>query len=117
MHCVGDVQNNGVGPCMGDSGGQVQKMSLSSRQNLFLLLPIFLQILGPLTWIDPSTSKAKLIGVASWVIRCGSSRYPSVYAEVAKVMDWVDKTTGFCGVEIPPGEDSINFALSPLFLF
>ena len=43
-----------------------------------------------MTWIDPRTSKVKLIGVVSWG-SCGKAGYPGVYAEVAKVMDWVQK--------------------------
>ena len=44
-----------------------------------------------MTWIDPRTSKVKLIGVVSWGTTCGQAEHPGVYAEVAKVMDWVQK--------------------------
>ena len=44
-----------------------------------------------MTWIDPRTSKVKLIGVVSWGTTCGQAGHPGVYAEVAKVMDWVQK--------------------------
>ena len=51
----------------------------------------FSKIIGPLTWIDPRTSKVKLIGVVSWGMECGKAGHPGVYAEVAKVMNWVQK--------------------------
>jgi len=80
MHCAEDLKNGDSGDCNSDSG-------------------------GPVTWVDPGTKKAKLIGVVSWGLGCASFGHPAVYAEVAFVMDWVNYKTGFCGSPTPPDED------------
>ena len=104
MHCAGNLQNGGFGTCNGDSGGKVQRIQLYYQRIIFLFTYFLLQIIGPITWIDPGTKRAKLIGVVSWGVGCAGYGHPNVYAEVAKVMDWVNYYTGYCGT-VDPEED------------
>ena len=53
--------------------------------------------LGPLVLIERkgnSDGIATLIGIISWGPACGYARYPTVYARVSKVLDWIKKETG-----------------------
>ena len=110
MHCAVDLKNyldlkNLIGACNGDSGGRVQKILLYYYRFISLFSYFLLQIVGSVTWVDPGTKKAKLIGVVISGLECASFGHPAVYAEVAFVMDWVNWKTGFCGSPTPPDED------------
>jgi len=73
LHCVGHI-NNGDVSCKADSG-------------------------GPLTWLDPRTSKGKVIGVVLWGIGCkrqNEEGMPGFYIDVVSALDWVRQTTGSC---------------------
>merc|ERR1719244_1148350 len=66
----GDFENQGV--CKGDSGGPL--MTKGSGQSY------------------------ELIGVSSWVagkggVACGSKTYPSVFARITEMQDWITETT------------------------
>jgi len=66
----GDFENQGV--CKGDSGGPL--MTKGSGQSY------------------------ELIGVSSWVAgspgtNCGSRTYPSVFARITDMQDWITETT------------------------
>jgi len=63
MICAGNLEEGGIDSCQGDSG-------------------------GPLTWRD-GAGKWNIIGVVSWGIGCADARFPGVYAEVFKALDWV----------------------------
>jgi len=65
MICAGNVEDGKIDSCQGDSG-------------------------GPFTWVDPSTSRVKLIGVVSFGEGCARADYPGVYAEVTTVLSWVN---------------------------
>jgi len=74
MICAGNVAEGGIDSCGGDSG-------------------------GPLTWRD-AQGKWNVIGVVSWGSnRCGDRRFPGVYAEVYKVLDWIKSNTQAGGHE------------------
>jgi len=75
MVCAGNFKKGGIGSCMADSG-------------------------GPLTWVDPNSSRAKLIGVVSWGSNaCGEPYAVGVYAEVTTVLPWVYDTTSITYVD------------------
>jgi secreted trypsin-like serine protease len=67
MFCAGVLSSNqnsndGKDSCFGDSG-------------------------GPL--VGWNNGEFKLLGLVSWGVECGSSRYPGVYAKVSSVNDWI----------------------------
>jgi len=68
MICAGHLAG-GIDSCQGDSG-------------------------GPLTWADQG--KVKVVGVVSWGFGCARPNLPGVYAEVAEVLDWIEKETSNC---------------------
>lgn len=45
---------------------------------------------GPLTWMDDKTLKVKLMGVTSY------GHWDSAFADVTKVLDWIQDVTGGC---------------------
>ena len=70
-------------------GTQVRETNIrSSISNLSSLLG------GPLMTTGAGQSY-ELIGVSSWVAggSCGSKRYPSVFARITDMQDWVTETT------------------------
>jgi len=79
MICAG---KGGIDSCQGDSG-------------------------GPLTWRDPQ-GKWNVIGVVSWGYGCADSRFPGVYAEVFKVVDWVKSNSQAGGNEQCNGGSPTN---------
>jgi len=66
MLCAGNVEKGGVDSCQGDSG-------------------------GPMTWLDPKTGTAKVVGVVSFGAGCGDAGYPGVYAKVTAQLDWINQ--------------------------
>merc|ERR1712055_938418 len=74
MICAGDRINGKIDACNGDSG-------------------------GPMVWLNPDTSNVEIIGLSSFGHNCAYAGAPGVYADVAKVLDWVNKITGGCNAE------------------
>jgi len=83
MICAGDVENGQIDSCGGDSG-------------------------GPLAWLDKKTKKIKLVGTVSWGYFCAKKSYPGVYAELAKVLDWIKEVTGDCNEMTCRGGNCMN---------
>jgi len=73
MVCAGDTQSGGIDACIGDSG-------------------------GPMAWLDPDTDRSdqriKLVGVVSFGKGCADPKFPGVFGEISKVLDWVKKIIG-----------------------
>jgi len=66
--CAGNTEKGGVDACQGDSGGPLMCLHAES------------------TWFQ--------VGITSFGIGCGESKYPGVYTSTHMMYDWIVKETG-----------------------
>jgi hypothetical protein len=66
---------------------------------------------GPLIFTPPGTSKEIQVGVVSWGVGCALDGFPGVYADVAKVYNWI---SGYIeGVDVNEEERDKGTAACP----